>query len=509
MKEFHKIPRRARAACKKVLLNEIPSDKQIPVHHKNCQIICCRPNFKYIQPPKQRSLKPLQENHLSGEPFRGDTIYRKSYYGVSGDRLIQCRPEVVRRPTGEIMTKMDDAAMPRETVFTMSYKPHQGVIQQRAILPKAHKYTSGGPFEGVTTHKHDYVTKKVLAQAEKIVQAENVERPRGKLSEDTVNRLSYTIPVGASRTMSFKPKILYQPPSEAFDANTIHRLSYQPTPLQAREILPWARKDKYSPPLTPMERDTVYRMSYLDNPHFRPPKPIKPSMGKKILDVGETFNSDTIYRMSFQPSKIVRVPPIVHRPELSVLSGIFEKDTIHRLSYLHPDVDARRQSMRPQERKMINSAPMESLTTHLKSFVLHPLVRQPPYKPKSSELSLSDSHESLEKDTIHKLSYLPPNMENFQPARSYKPELQEFRSEAPFDGRTVNKLSFLPPPAGLSREPIPWAKKDIYVRPTEKMEDNTIHRMSYQPPGQRIFDGTYCCCTCPIESSEEYPKAGL
>ncbi|XP_055715294.1 stabilizer of axonemal microtubules 1 isoform X2 [Phlebotomus papatasi] len=412
-------------------------------------------------------------NHLSGEPFRGDTIYRKSYYGVSKDELLKCRPKA-NKPNAEIARA--EGKMPSETIFTLSYQPNK-INRRKPFIPKTRCHKSSEPLESLTTHMHDFVPKKLSCRPQKIIQMGNIERARDKFSGDTVNRLSYCDPIGAERVVSLRPKIDYCPPSEPMDNRTIQRLSYLPTKLPPRENFPWMKKDKHIPDSGPMAKDTIYRKSYFANPNFRPPKPIKPQDGNALFNLkSEPFNPSSIYQLSYYPEKIEKVQPIVPKPELEMERKKFEGSTIHSLSYIAHSVDARRRPIVPSQRKIQSNDPMEHITTQKRDFVPKFVPKVQPFRPKKSEMCLKTEY-------------------------------------APIDGWTINKLSFQQPPVDFwQKAPTPWVRPESSINCLKgKIAKDTIHSLSYQAPGQ-IVDSDDCChCPKPLISScseeDDYPKA--
>ncbi|XP_055676832.1 stabilizer of axonemal microtubules 2 [Lutzomyia longipalpis] len=478
--------------------------------------ICPEPNCKYIQPPRQRSLKPIQESHLSEAPFCGDTIYQKSYYGVSRADLQGCRLTFTK-PRGQIGRA--EGKFCGDSVFTMSYQPHRLPCRRRAFVPKQRSMTSNAPFCGLTTHMHDFVPKRVVCRAQKVVHGGTLRPPQGKFAGDTINRLSYSEPQGAERVTSLKPKIDYCPPTDPMDSRTVHRLSYQPTQLPQKEFYLWMRKDKHTPSTGPMEKDTIYRKSYFANTNFRPPKPIKPPPGEGIFHTGGKFNPNSVYKMSYCPQRIFRVPPILPKKS-EMMDGLlgkrFDGNTVQKLSYSDPLVDARRQPLKPIQRRMLSNDPMEDTTTHMRDFLPPRFAsREAPFRPKSSELSVKNIHGALSADTVQRLSYMPPDMVDFERAKSCKPPMKEFRSNAPFDGRTINKLSFQPPPGDFQRGVATLGKKETLKPCPGKMAGDTIQSLSYAAPGQLIDDDSCCCCQAHRATGGDpcnpniYPKAGI
>ncbi|XP_059621666.1 uncharacterized protein LOC132265153 [Phlebotomus argentipes] len=473
-----------------------------------CKIICFGPNSRYIQPPREKILKPIEASHLSTKPFAGETVYQKSFNGVSGQEMLRYRRKAMTQ-SGEIHKA--EGTMPHDTIFTLSYQPNI-VIRRTPILPKNRTHISNEPLESLTTHMHDFLPKYMANRSGKIIHEDNLKTLPGKFSGDTVNRLSYSVPIGVTKVKCLKPKIDYQMPTESLDDKTVYKLSYGPTQMPLKEFYPWMRKERAIVVNTPMARETVYRKSYIPNSGYQPSKPIIPAQGGQLFHIAEKFKPNSIYQLSYSINKIDRVLPIVPKGEIELTqTKKFEDNTIHKLSYLPPVIDARRQSLRPVLYSVTNSERMESVTTHMRDFIPKTTNKILPLKPKKSEMCIKDIDVGeLSTATIQNLSYMAPNMAEFQPAKSCKPISKEYRSGEPFDGRTVNKLSFLPPPTGFHTKTIPCIKKESTQQSSAKMSKDTIHKLSFLPPGQ-INDDTCCSCKNPILScdQDEYPKAAI
>lgn len=101
-----------------------------------------------------------------------------------------------------------------------------------------------GPMDSITTVRQDYPRKYVEKQ-ELIVPCGNIRLSRGKLEDNTTAKLSYMDPGSTEPTVNFKPISVYCPPSEPIFDDTTHKLSYQPVPIQERDIYSWQQKPIY------------------------------------------------------------------------------------------------------------------------------------------------------------------------------------------------------------------------------------------------------------------------
>ena len=221
--------------------------------------VCAPPKPKkrcrYIQPPRPKSFKPLRLYKEPSCKMEDDTIYRKSYEPVEGEK-----PEPIR-PRGNLC--VGEGRISNCTVNKLSFQRYCNALPSCIIMPCDHKLLGNGPIQDVTTQKHDYVPKP-YSRPNKIDPVPSLALSTCPLTDLTTNKLSYMpVDAGKVRVAPILPKNAISAPCGKFADNTIHKLSYQPWEMQERLDPPWARRPQYAPPTTRMEDDTVQKLSFM------------------------------------------------------------------------------------------------------------------------------------------------------------------------------------------------------------------------------------------------------
>lgn len=141
----------------------------------------------------------------------------------------------------------------------------------------------------------------------------------------------------------------------------------------------------------------------------------------------------------------------------------------------------------PCEHKLLGEGPMQDITTHRHDYVpktsaVRPGLLKQPQNLYTSDCPLSDK-------TIHRMSYQPVKPQLVTPIR---PIDSIDKPCGKIADKTIHNMSYLP---WEPTEPVdkPWALKQKYQPPKLRMDDNTVHKMSYGPPGTFVE----CNDNCP------------
>ncbi|XP_044726658.1 stabilizer of axonemal microtubules 1 [Chrysoperla carnea] len=261
--------------------------------------------------------------------------------------------------------------------------------------------------------------------------------------------------------------------------------------LQGQNILVCPSLKKYCPPARPKQ--------------FRPTNEL--SLSK------EPFDHTTIYRGSYIPSVGLRAARRILKGELCLSGAPFDGRTINRMSYPGWHDVKRAEPIRPC-RAPLWSGPQHTITTHKHDYVPKPICKRVPLVPNAGNLCVGDG--PFEKFTTSRASYQPfpfqKSIRILHPNNFCTPK-------CPMEKVTTHKLSYQPNPVGMRARRPPVE----YKPPMEKVDTNTIYRMSYVPPGvvcenecaHWICDegkGCYCdypgqCFGLPDPRKVLYPKA--
>ncbi|GBP50105.1 Stabilizer of axonemal microtubules 1 [Eumeta japonica] len=196
----------------------------------------------------------------------------------------------------------------------------------------------------------------------------------------------------------------------------------------------------------------------------------------------------TTYKLSYLPSGCgdTRCPPIRPDQSLVVSCEPLQDATIHKLSF-QPNPVCVTQPTRPRNHDMWGNGPMSVVTTQRHDFVPKPIDLRDSFRP-SPKFHCVEA--PLDNRTINRLSYLNPGRVP-RPA-ACKPLHFYEKSNAPIECTTIQKMSYQP----VQPKPLvapPWASKGQYVPPTCRLEDSTIYKGSYIPPGEDTSDFTDPC----------------
>lgn len=150
-----------------------------------------------------------------------------------------------------------------------------------------------------------------------------------------------------------------------------------------------------------------------------------------------------------------------------------------------------------------SSEPLETQTTHKHDFVSKAVIQPKPFVPFDN---LRATESPLSQETVMKTSYSYPH--GFVPSENCKRQSKYERPEVHMNTDTCHKLSYLP--VGIKRREVPpWAIKPMFVKPIIPIDDSTIQKSSYQPPGQFV-EARKCLSSCSNHvDNYYYPRASL
>ncbi|KAG5680092.1 hypothetical protein PVAND_009618 [Polypedilum vanderplanki] len=225
--------------------------------------------------------------------------------------------------------------------------------------------------------------------------------------------------------------------------------------------------------------------------YIQPPRrqSFKPSACYKRPEI--PMSGDTIYRRSYEgvdacTAACCRAPPVRPNGLLRTPCAKFDGETITQLSFQPYCRIERVRPIVPQPRSLLGKGPIQGLTTQKHDYVPKFQYKRMRFSPRDN---LRRINGCFEKETIHRLSFLPPcvnsKVQSFKPLNFYK------KPELPMDCETVQKLSYTPV-CPSPREDMPWARKARYQAPTIPFANDTITRLSYQAPGCFIDDNECC-----------------
>ncbi|XP_043524384.1 uncharacterized protein LOC122536244 [Frieseomelitta varia] len=433
-----------------------------------CNLKCAR---KYVQPSRAKSFAPMRMYKPPSKLFESNTTYHLSYLNVDHSEMRRSRSQPIRpKPT---LTK-SDARFLGETTNQLSYKYIGSIPKTKPIIPKQRSMIVSGPMESVTTVRQDY-SHKYMEKPEIIIPCGNIRLSSGKLDANTTAKLSYADPGCMEPTINFKPIVVYCPPSEPILHDTTQKLSYQPVHIGEKDTYSWQQKPIYKPPDVAMYAKTTYTESFLKNEKKCMEKPIRPCAANVFPSGGE-FYGNTIYNQSYLQSTIVeRMEPIIPCNAISKPDGKISTDTTNKLSY-QPVYSEKRLPIFPRTRNMIGDGPIQSETTNRCDFVKKMTLRPDLIIPCDN---LRNPDTPIDDRTTTKLSYTKPDPIEW--IQSFKPVVQYQRSEK-IEYDTINKLSYQPW-TPIPKEHIPWTFKDKYQPPTNPMCADTIYQVSYPAPG--------------------------
>ncbi|CAK9807454.1 Stabilizer of axonemal microtubules 2 [Anthophora quadrimaculata] len=427
---------------------------------------------RYVQPTRVKSFAPVRTYNPPSKRLDASTTYHLSYLNVDSTEMRHSRSQPIR-PRAALATS--DAPFTGETTNKLSYKLNENISRTKPIIPRHRSMIGSGRMDNITTIRHDY-QRKYVEKPEMIMPCGNIRLSSGKLDGSTTAKLSYGDPGPTEPTINFKPTTAYCPPSEPILDTTTHKLSYQPICIEEKELCPWQQKPIYKPPDVLMCGKTTYSESYLENKEQSMEKPIRP-VPAEVLPHGGEFHGKTIYKESYLEScKVERVEPILPCNSIGRPDGKVSADTTTKLSY-QPIQSEKRAPILPRPRNMIGDGPMQTETTTRCDFGQKATVRPELIIPCNN---IRNAETAIDDRTTTKMSYVRPGPIEF--VQSFKPVALYKRLPEKIECDTINKLSYQPwTPA--PKEPIPWAVKGKYEPPTDPMCANTIYNVSYPAPG--------------------------
>lgn len=93
----------------------------------------------------------------------------------------------------------------------MSFPAYWNTERRQPIVPNPPSLLGQGPMQSLTTQKHDFVCKSG-GKRNLIIPASHIERACAPLERETVQKLSFPVPIGGEKPRSCKPIYTYQQP---------------------------------------------------------------------------------------------------------------------------------------------------------------------------------------------------------------------------------------------------------------------------------------------------------
>lgn len=198
--------------------------------------------------------------------------------------------------------------------------------------------------------------------------------------------------------------------------------------------------------------------------------------------------------MSFQQVKSEKRKPILPRARICGGTGSMPSFTTNSLSYT-PKIGKRPKLAIPCSHIRTAKQPLEGKTTTKLSYVTPGHVQQfPNYRPALKYCKYVGFFANLNMKTEVRCSR----------EKKMKNKINKiYRPEEKIEGETVNKLSYQQWAIG-PKEKMPWAEKPRYCRPNEKIASDTIYHRSFPPPGYFVeeCEPTEKECTCSEDKNE-------
>lgn len=173
--------------------------------------------------------------------------------------------------------------------------------------------------------------------------------------------------------------------------------------------------------------------------------------------------------------------------------------------------------MPPCEREWFARGPLQDITTNKHDYVPKPFSKRCIMK---TSHNLATGCGPSQTCTTNRASYKAHQMSKVE---KIVPAANICFSSCPMEQNTTQKLSYQPNSV-QEREHYQWMDKGTYKPPCQKVEGNTVYRMSYEPPGDVVDDecadcackmgGCYCeypgqCFGLPDTRCELYPRAAI
>ncbi|PZC71715.1 hypothetical protein B5X24_HaOG212600 [Helicoverpa armigera] len=442
-------------------------------HPCPCRTCCCGkpPIVKpcYKQPRIPESYAPRRCYMRPTAPVESCTTYKLSYLPVDGCRNLRGE---ARRPPANLVPSCEP--MEGCTVQKLSYLPNPTCVTQ-PIRPCHHDMWGQGPMQNLTTQRHDYVPKPcVLRESCKPpAKFHCVEQP---FENRTINKLSYLPPERIEPTKSFAPERCYEKPAAKMEGTTTQKMSYMPNQILPKEPLPWACKGQYQKPCQKLDANTTYTMSYLDaasdcrrraiipdscNNPILPKEPLPWACKGQYQKPCQKLDANTTYTMSYLDAasdcrRRAIIPDSCNNPVTS--SKRFETQTIYKNSYL-PTKCPIPTPIRPPSNLVPSTAQMEGDTVQKLSYLPNPTCVTQPIRPCHHDMWGQGPMQNL---TTQRHDYVPKPCAIRE---SCKPPAKFHCVEQPFENRTINRMSFLDP--GRCAIPESYAPLKCYEKPAE------------------------------------------
>lgn len=223
---------------------------------------------------------------------------------------------------------------------------------------------------------------------------------------------------------------------QKFNLNKISQRYIQPVRIKS-----FKPESCYQRPGVPMESQTIYKNSYLETgPNLSKTKPIRPQC------------------------------------HIQMSSSKMDPKTVTNMSFPGHFCIPQQKPLKPRSRTLLGKGPMQQITTNKHDYVAKPVCRRSIILPISKMLKTCAS---LDKETVQKLSYMPPNMNKFSKAVSFKPIAIYQQPQIPMEIDTIQKLSYLPIGLKPREQEFPWNKKIKFTRPCISFENETTYKLSY------------------------------
>ncbi|XP_030740350.1 stabilizer of axonemal microtubules 2 [Echinops telfairi] len=369
-----------------------------------------------VLPPQ--SLKPKQEFQACRGKMEGITTFKSDYRPYEIVKQPRHVPEEYKPKLGQI-----DLGTTYKRDFN-SYK-----VQPVAIArPLERQQVKKGKLDTVPTYKDDYRAWDIQ-KSELYKPKENYHPPTVKFGNSTTFQDDY-MPQEVKPRPSFKPSFALQPSTIPFNGDTSHRLDYVPHQLEFTCARP---KEVYKPTSQPFEALTTHRNDF-QGLVGETAKICKPAYNRVTQNV--PFSGSTEFQESFQPWEMPP-PPVRKAAEYVPPAGTMQFSSTSHLDYV-PHQASRVAAIRPISHRRNSNVPFQGKSTTKEDFPVWESCRQGIIKRQQQIPNPSGKFDGLSTFRSH---YVPHDL---IPTKSCKPLTISLRSSVPFDDATMYSTEYTP-----------------------------------------------------------------
>uniref|UniRef100_T1IJX3 Uncharacterized protein n=1 Tax=Strigamia maritima TaxID=126957 RepID=T1IJX3_STRMM len=397
-------------------------------------------------------IKPLDETHLSTDPFDSSTTAKQDYPEWEVQPREKRKTQEYVKPEGEFE---------RKTTNTLAYMAQGSPERREAIRPRTSQKLLDGGFDSSTTAKRDYPEWEVQPREKRKTQ--EYIKPEGEFESQTTNTLAYMTQEKQEKREAIRPITSQKLLDGGFDSSTTAKRDYPEWEVQPREK---RKTQKYVKPDGKFE-DTTTNVADYGATNVEKRQAIRPKASE--LNFEGDFQANTTSKEHFKAYEGGKAQSIRHKDELVLADAAFQDATTVKSDY--PEWEIQPREKRKTQEYVKPDGEFESQTTNTLAYMAQgSSEKREAIRPKSSQKLLDGDFEGTTTSNEHFRAHQGEKARTIR----HKDELV-LAADAAFQDATTVKNDY----PEWEVQPREKRKTQEYVKPEGKFEASTTSNSDY------------------------------